>query len=247
MKDTAVIIVAGGSGTRMGGSVPKQFIRIGGTEILVWTVRKFLRAMDNPPIMVVLPPDELERWGGIAARNGLTGLHKVCAGGSNRFESVRNGIEALGDCGCRYIAVHDGVRPLVSERMIERCIRHAEKHGSAIPVTEPVDSFRIMDGGDLKPLSRALLRSVQTPQIFSADTLQEAYRADYSSAFTDDATVVESMWSKAESDGSGGNAKGNKGAGGRLSFCEGEPRNIKITTHDDLIIAEAIIERDNYK
>ncbi len=102
------------------------------------------------------------------------------------------------------------------------------------------DTVRLLD-------SRALLRSVQTPQIFSADTLQEAYRADYSSAFTDDATVVESMWSKAESDGSGGNAKGNKGAGGRLSFCEGEPRNIKITTHDDLIIAEAIIERDNYK
>jgi 2-C-methyl-D-erythritol 4-phosphate cytidylyltransferase len=207
----------------MGGTVPKQFIRIGGTEILVWTVGKFLRALGNPEIMVVLPPDEIERWVGIAARNGLAGLHKVCAGGNNRFESVRNGIEALGECRCRYIAVHDGVRPLLSEQMIKRCVSHAVKNGSAVPVTEPVDSFRIMDGSELKPIARAQLRSVQTPQIFDADTLRRAYRADYSPAFTDDATVVESI-------------------GGQLSFCEGERSNIKITAHDDLVFAEALID-----
>ncbi len=207
----------------MGDLVPKQFIRIGGVEILVWTIRKFLQALGDPEIMVVLPPGEIELWAGIAARNGLTGLHKVCAGGSNRFESVLKGIEALGESRCRYIAVHDGVRPLLSEQMIRRCIAHAGKNGSAVPVTEPVDSFRVMDGSHLKPLARALLRSIQTPQIFEADTLREAYKREYSPAFTDDATVVESM-----------------GVG--LSFCEGERRNIKITTHDDIIFAEAMLK-----
>jgi 2-C-methyl-D-erythritol 4-phosphate cytidylyltransferase len=207
----------------MGGSLPKQFVRVGGTEILVWTVRKFLRALRNPEIMVVLPADEIERWGGIAAANGLVGLHKVCAGGANRFESVRNGIEALGNGGYRYIAVHDGVRPLLSEQMIERCVWHAEKNGSAIPVIEPVDSFRMIDGSDFKPFDRSSLRAIQTPQIFDADTLREAYRQPHSPAFTDDATVVES-------------------AGGKLSFCEGERRNIKITTPDDLLFAEAMVQ-----
>ncbi len=225
----------------MGGSIPKQFIRIGGTEILVWTVRKFLHALDNPEIMVVLPADEIERWCGIAARNGLTGLHKVCAGGSNRFESVRNGIEALDGCDCRHIAVHDGVRPLLSEQMIERCVRHAARYGSAVPVTEPVDSFRITDGNELKPIARALLRSVQTPQIFDADTLREAYKAPCSPAFTDDATVVESMWERKGGTGSESTG-GIKGTESKLSFCEGERRNIKITTHDDLIFAEAVLK-----
>lgn len=220
--DVAVIIVAGGSGTRMGGSTPKQFLRIGGTEILVRTVRKFLGALGHPEIMVVLPPDEIERWCGIAARGGISGQHKVCAGGANRSESVRRGIEALADSSCRYIAVHDGVRPLISEEMILRCVSHAEKYGSAVPVTEPVDSFRMMKGDGLKPIPRAQLRSVQTPQIFETAVLREAYKADCSPAFTDDATVVES-------------------AGGTLSFCEGERRNIKITTHEDLIFAEALI------
>lgn len=223
MEQTAVIIVAGGSGTRMGASVPKQFIEIGGKEILVWTIERFIEALDNPEIVVVLPAAETERWGEIAARHGLIGRHKVCSGGRNRYASVKKGLELLKDSNCAYIAVHDGVRPLLSTKMIKRCVAAAHRFGTAIPVTEPVDSFRMMNGDRAEIVNRALLRAVQTPQIFKASLLRNAYDGDYSPAFTDDASVVERY-----------------GAG--LSFCEGEYRNIKITTHDDLLFAEALLK-----
>lgn len=214
--------MAGGTGSRMGGSIPKQFMPVAGKEILVWTVEKFIHALNGPEIVVVLPEGEAERWGGIAERHRLIGKHRVCAGGRNRHTSVKKGLEALADSYCKYIAVHDGVRPLLSEKMIKRCVESARRFGTAIPVVEPVDSFRIMDGDRTETVNRTLLRAVQTPQVFDAALLRKAYEGEYSPAFTDDASVVERY-------------------GARLSFCEGEQRNVKITTHDDLLFAQAIL------
>lgn len=220
MATTGVIIVAGGTGTRMGSKIPKQFLMIRDKEVLVHTLEKFLASLAGIEIVIVLPQEHLMLWGSIAARHGLQGTHRVCAGGENRFMSVKNGLAALGPCDV--IAVHDGVRPLLSEEMIKRCVDTAEKHGAAVPVVEPADSFRMIADGYPDIVDRTALRAVQTPQVFRGDIIRKAYDTDYSPRFTDDASVVEH-------------------SGVRLTFCEGEYRNIKITRPEDMLFAEAVI------
>ena len=215
MKKLGVVIVAGGSGSRMGADVPKQFLRIGGEVILAVTLRKFLPFASE--VVVVLPSEQMDRWAQIVEECHLEGTHKVCAGGATRYHSVKNGIEALGNCDL--IAVHDGVRPLLSDEMIERGVACASEHGSAIPTVAAVDSFRVMREGKLEVIDRSLLRAVQTPQIFAANVLRGAYEGAWDERFTDDATVVELQ-------------------GTELHFYEGERGNIKITTPDDLAFAE---------
>ena len=214
-----VVIVAGGVGNRMGASVPKQFLKIGYVYILEQTLRAFLGVASE--IVVVLPADQHERWAAIVAERGLQGTHKVCNGGATRFESVRNGLAALGE-DCDLVAIHDGVRPLVSEQMILRGVEVAKEKGSAIPVVAPVDSFRIEGEGGLEVIDRSRLRAIQTPQIFDKKLLGEAYDTPPSERFTDDATVVERL-------------------GITLGYYEGERSNIKITTPEDLAIAEALM------
>ncbi len=214
-----VVIVAGGVGNRMGASVPKQFLKIGYVYILEQTLRAFLGVASE--IVVVLPADQHERWAAIVAERGLQGTHKVCNGGAIRFESVRNGLAALGE-DCDLVAIHDGVRPLVSEQMILRGVEVAKEKGSAIPIVAPVDSFRIEGEGGLEVIDRSRLRAIQTPQIFDKKLLGEAYDTHPSERFTDDATVVERL-------------------GITLGYYEGERSNIKITTPEDLAIAEALM------
>jgi 2-C-methyl-D-erythritol 4-phosphate cytidylyltransferase len=214
-----VVIVAGGVGNRMGASVPKQFLKIGYVYILEQTLRAFLGVASE--IVVVLPADQHERWAAIVAERGLQGTHKVCNGGATRFESVRNGLAALGE-DCDLVAIHDGVRPLVSEQMILRGVEVAKEKGSAIPIVAPVDSFRIEGDGGLEVIDRSRLRAIQTPQIFDKKLLGEAYDTPPSERFTDDATVVERL-------------------GITLGYYEGERSNIKITTPEDLAIAEALM------
>ena len=214
-----VIIVAGGVGNRMGASVPKQFLKIGEKTILEITLRTFLGRASE--VVVVLPCDQHDRWAAICAESGLEGTHKVCSGGATRFESVRCGLGALGECDL--VAVHDGVRPLVSAEMIDRGVEVALAEGSAIPLVEAVDSFRVAtEGGGFRVADRSKLRAVQTPQIFRADLLRKAYQTEPQACFTDDATVVERL-------------------GVRLGYYAGERSNIKITTPEDLVIAEALI------
>ena len=214
-----VVIVAGGVGNRMGASVPKQFLKIGYVYILEQTLRAFIGLAKE--IVVVLPADQHERWAAIVAERGLQGTHKVCSGGATRFESVRNGLAALGE-DCDLVAIHDGVRPLVSEQMILRGVEVAKEKGSAIPIVAPVDSFRIEGEGGLEVIDRSRLRAIQTPQIFDKKLLGEAYDTSPSERFTDDATVVERL-------------------GITLGYYEGERSNIKITTPEDLAIAEALM------
>ena len=217
-----VIIVAGGVGNRMGASVPKQFLSLGGKTILEITLRRFLDKASE--IVVVLPSDQHERWAEICEKSGLCGTHKVCSGGATRFESVKCGLAALGECDL--VAVHDGVRPLVSEEMIGRGVAVATETGPAIPIVEAVDSFRVLTDAGFQVIDRSRLRAVQTPQIFRAELLREAYKAEPSPRFTDDATVVEEV------------------CGVELCYYDGERKNLKITTQDDLLIAEAFIQED---
>ena len=220
-RKIGVVIVAGGSGSRMGADVPKQFLRVGGEPILALTVRKWLPYADQ--MVVVLPAEQQELWARLAKECDLMGTHKVCSGGATRYDSVRNGLNELEECDI--VAIHDGVRPLLSGGMIERGLECAMEHGSAIPTTAAVDSFRMEIEGELQVVDRSKLRAIQTPQIFERGVLTKAYEREWQESFTDDATVVE-------------------GAGVELHYYEGERANLKITTPIDLIIAEAIIKSE---
>ncbi|MBQ3260697.1 MAG: 2-C-methyl-D-erythritol 4-phosphate cytidylyltransferase, partial [Alistipes sp.] len=161
-----VVIVAGGSGTRIGGSIPKQFCVVGGEPLLVRIINTFSEALPAAEIVVVLPASHIEFWKNLAARFEVA-PHRCVAGGSERFHSVKAGIEALSeDTGL--IAIHDGARALTSKKVIIRAVQTAIESGSAIPVVTPVDSFRVATGEESHPIDRSTLRIVQTPQIFRA-------------------------------------------------------------------------------
>lgn len=221
MERTAVIIVAGGSGRRMGEGLPKQFRFLGNMPVLARTIGLFADALPGAEIVVVLPEGHISFWKDLAARFDVAG-HRVVAGGAERFDSVRCGLKALtGDP--ELIAVQDGVRPLGTAEMIRRVVRAAAEHGAAIPVVEPVDSFRETDSaGNSHPVDRSRLRCVQTPQVFRADVLRNAYAAEFRPAFTDDASVVEA-------------------AGHPVCLVPGERGNIKLTAPEDFIVAEALL------
>ena len=214
-----VIIVAGGSGKRMGGALPKQFALVGGEPILARTINAFRKALPSSRIVVVLPSEYIEFWKNFSARFEVA-KHSIIEGGKERFYSVRNGIEALSDA-VDLIAVQDGVRPFASKEMILRTVDCAAKNDSAIPVVKAVDSYRMVEGESSHIIDRTPLRIVQTPQIFAAPILRAAYDTEFRAEFTDDASVVEY-------------------SGEKITLCEGEYTNIKITTPADLVIAEAI-------
>ena len=219
-----VVIVAGGSGKRIGGSIPKQFLIVGGEPLLVRAINTFAEALPAAEIVVVLPEDYIEFWKNLAARFEVA-PHRCVAGGSERFHSVKAGIAALRD-ETGLIAVHDGARALASKKLIIRAVQTAIESGSAIPAVTPVDSMRVVSGDDSQPIDRATLRIIQTPQIFEADMLRKAYETDYIAMFTDDASVVEY-------------------AGHKVTLCEGERSNIKVTTVEDIAIAESFLaEKD---
>ena len=217
-----VIIVAGGSGKRMGGALPKQFSLVCGEPILARTINAFRKALPASRIVVVLPAEYIEFWKNFSARFEVA-KHSIVEGGAERFHSVRNGIEALSDA-VDLIAVQDGVRPFASKEMILRTVACAAEYGSAIPVVKAVDSYRMVEGEGSHIIDRTPLRIVQTPQIFAAPILRAAYDTEFRSEFTDDASVVEY-------------------SGEKVTLCEGEYTNIKITTPADLVIAEAIANK----
>ncbi|WP_295901544.1 2-C-methyl-D-erythritol 4-phosphate cytidylyltransferase [uncultured Alistipes sp.] len=225
MESTGIIIVAGGSGSRAGGARPKQFRFLGGMPVLARTINTFAAALPGAEIVAVLPEQHIGFWKNLSARFDVA-EHKIVAGGAERFHSVRNGLAALtSDPGL--IAVQDGVRPLGSIAMIRRVAEAAARHGAAVPVVEPVDSFRETDADEAGNVAshivdRRFLRIVQTPQIFRADVLRRAYEAEYRAEFTDDASVVEAI-------------------GQAVCLAEGERENLKLTTPGDFVVAEALI------
>lgn len=224
MAKVGIIIVAGGAGRRMGSTLPKQFMLLGNQPILARSINRIHEALPKAEIVVVLPEAHSAMWQNLAARFDVA-AHKIAYGGTERFHSVKNGIAALSD-EVSIIGVHDGVRPLVSKKLIIKLVLEAEKCDAVIPAIAPPDSYRVVEGDSSSIIDRSKLRIIQTPQLFNADVLRKAYNQEFSSLFTDDASVVES-------------------AGYKVTLCEGERENIKITTPTDIIIAEAIINADD--
>lgn len=201
----------------MQSTLPKQFLMLGDMPVVARTINTFAEALPGAEIVVVLPEEHIPLWKNLAARFDVA-VHRCVAGGSERFHSVKRGIEALSP-EVEYIAVHDGVRALVSKRLIIRTMLDCESHGATIPVIEVADSYRRVEGEESYIVPRSELRIVQTPQIFRADILRKAYEQSFDVGFTDDASVVEAMGSK-------------------IWLVEGEKSNIKLTTPEDMEWAE---------
>ena len=219
-----VIIVAGGSGKRMNSVIPKQFLLLAGKPVLMRTIEKFYCYNDNIQIITVLPDEQIEFWKTLCEKYSFTIPHKIVVGGSSRFFSVKNGLNLVETPSL--VAVHDGVRPLVSTETISRCFDAAEKFDTAIPVLSSVDSLRQIIDNKSIAVDRDKYKIVQTPQIFNSELLKTAYLQDFDEKFTDDATVVESL-------------------GKEIYLTDGNRENIKITTEIDLKICETLFFIEN--
>ena len=227
-----VIIVAGGKGLRMGGELPKQFIPIEGLPVLMRTVNTFHACDSTIDIILVLPRDHQSYWQELCREYQFAVPHRIADGGATRFHSVQNGL-ALVDSPEALVAVHDGVRPFVSHEVIIRCYHDAEQYGAVVPVIPVVETVRqliaptestpsgAVEGASSFTVPRDAYRLVQTPQTFRATLLHRAYEQPYSDAFTDDASVVESL-------------------GHAVHLVDGNRENIKLTTPFDLVVARAL-------
>jgi len=219
-----VLIVAGGSGNRMGTEIPKQFLEICGKPILMHTILVFYDFDPECELILVLPETQQEYWKDLCLKHSFTLPHRIVSGGETRFDSVRNGLKLVDREGIVFI--HDGVRPLVSQQTIERCYQMALKNGNAIPVLRVNESLRKQKGDQSVSVDRTLYLSVQTPQTFRSEQILKAFEQDFDPAFTDDASVAEK-------------------AGFPIFMVEGNQENIKVTTPIDLIVAEALLNNVN--
>jgi 2-C-methyl-D-erythritol 4-phosphate cytidylyltransferase len=221
MKKT-VIIVAGGSGTRMGSEIPKQFLLLEDLPVLMQTIDTFLRYEPSIQIIVVLPETERQYWADLCIKHNFNHPHQVVKGGETRFHSVKNGLDAMGETDL--VAVHDGVRPLVSRTTIDNCFKQAAKTGSAIPVLPMDETLRKGSAEHSRTVDRTLYFTVQTPQVFQTSIISDAYTQEWSPAFTDDASVAEKK-------------------GFHVTMVPGNPENIKITRQGDLLVAKAFLKK----
>lgn len=212
------IIVAGGVGSRMKASIPKQFLLLNGKPILQHSIERFVNYDQTIDIIVTLPESEISTWQQLCKEHKFKIKHKVIRGGETRFYSVKNGLKQITEPGV--VAVHDGVRPLVSSSTIAAAFNKASEHQTAVPVVPITDSIRKIENGKSFHVDRSCYFLIQTPQCFQTEVLLKAYEQNYSTEFTDDASVVEKF-------------------GGTINLTEGNKENIKITTPEDLIIANA--------
>jgi len=182
------LIVAGGSGRRMGTDIPKQFLEIAGKPILMHTIERFYDFDESIEIITVLPENQLLFWSELKEKYSFSIQHKIVRGGETRFFSVKNGLEFVDPSGL--VAIHDGVRPLVSNDTIRRCFESADKYGNCIPVISPSDSLRMITQEGNRPVDRMQFKQVQTPQVFKSELIKKAYQQEYQPDFTYDATVL---------------------------------------------------------
>jgi 2-C-methyl-D-erythritol 4-phosphate cytidylyltransferase len=214
------LIVAGGKGTRIKSSVPKQFVELAGKPVLLHTLEAFFAYSEEIKVVLTLAEEDLPLWNEITTKYQFDKPVLITPGGNTRFQSVRNGLSKIGDAGL--VAIHDGVRPLVDHAIISEAFRLARIHGSAIASVPLKESIRIESDGNSRALDRTACRLIQTPQAFSIPLIREAYEVAEDPTFTDDASVAERS--------------------GEIVFLfEGSYRNIKITTEEDLVIAEALL------
>lgn len=222
-----VIVMAAGSGTRMGGSLPKQFLEIGGKAILQKTIEVFLEACPGISVVTVLNSDYIQYWRDYCLKHNFTCPQTIVTGGFTRFHSVRNALEKIPEGAV--VAVHDGVRPLVTASLVREMFENVAEIPALIPVVPCVDTLKVLqkDGDELRTVEgavadRSVLYAAQTPQIFHSELLKSAYSMAYDTMFTDDASVVQKY-------------------GKSLSYTMGERLNIKITTQEDLLLARAVM------
>jgi len=215
----SAIIVAGGSGTRMNSNIPKQFLLLSGRPLLMHCLYAFNIACKETEIVIVLPETFIEEWEKLCRTHGINIKHTVVPGGETRFQSVKNALPLIANEG--FVAVHDGVRPLVTPELINYCYDSAVVMGNAVPVIPVNESIRSVDGSESRPEDRRRFRLVQTPQVFKVINLKKAYEQEYDITFTDDASVIERT-------------------GEKINLISGNPGNLKITSPDDLRIAESL-------
>ena len=214
------LIVAGGSGKRMGAEIPKQFLELAGRPVLMHTIERFKSFSEEIEIITVLPENQLLHWIELQKKYSFTIPQTLVKGGAHRFFSVKNGLKFVNIPGL--VAIHDGVRPFVSLDTIKRCFEEAERSGNAIPSIIPADSLRVLSENGSMPLNRMTIRQIQTPQVFNAELIKKAYLQEYRPEFTDDATVLEK-------------------SGEKINLIDGNRENIKITNPEDLLISSALL------
>lgn len=212
----AVIIVAGGKGLRMGTDIPKQFLPLNGKPILMHTIERFHTYDPAMQIVLVLPSDQQTYWQQLCDQHAFSLPYVVADGGATRFHSVLNGLKQVAPT-VSLVGVHDGVRPFVSTEVIARCYDEAARTEAVIPVIDVFETVRhLLPDGSSETVPRNEYKLVQTPQVFSAKLLREAYQQPFSEQFTDDASVVEAL-------------------GHPITLVPGNRENIKITTPNDLL------------
>jgi len=223
-----VIVVAGGSGTRMGSAVPKQFLALNGLPVLMHTLIAFNNSTYAPQIILVLPADFHQYWQELCTQHHFEIPHQLISGGETRFHSVNNGLQLIPDGDDIVVAVHDAVRPLTDIAIIDSAYAHAVAHGNAVVAVKSRDSIRQVVNGQSASLVRDEIYLVQTPQTFRLSQIREAYNQPFDTKFTDDASVVEA-------------------AGFSIDIIEGNHRNIKITFPEDIAIAELLLNSGKHE
>ena len=215
-----IIIVAGGSGSRMGSATPKQFLELLGLPVIMHTLKQFQQSVSDGEIILALPEKEQRTWQSLCEKYHFDVPHQIVNGGESRFHSVQNALQKVKEKSI--VAIHDGVRPLVSETVINNCIQSAEKFGAAIPTLPIQDSIRKISDNGSQIADRSQFVLVQTPQCFQSEVILKAYQQENQNSFTDDASVVEQL-------------------GHKIYLVEGNKENIKITTPEDLKMAEVLV------
>lgn len=218
MNKNAVIIVAGGKGSRMNSLLPKQYICLGNKPILMHTIERFLSSGVELNVVVVLLSNDHEYWSKLCEEYNFTAPHILAKGGSTRFESVKNGLLKLKSE--KYVAIHDGVRPFVSRDVIKKCFDVVKESKAVIPVLPVFETLRNISQD--KTVDRDDYCVVQTPQVFQLSLLSAAYSQPYNVLFTDDASVVEAY-------------------GYKVTRVDGNRENIKMTTPFDLKLGEVLL------
>jgi len=220
------IIAAAGTGSRMASDRPKQFLQLAGTPIIFHTLKPFELCDSIQEVIVVLPAEESAAFLAQAGKYGLRKLTRVVPGGATRADSVKRGLMAIRSATAEIVAVHDGVRPFVTVEEITETVTAAQRDGAAILATPVTDTIKLVeDGAVVKTVERRSLRHALTPQCFRYELLRRAYdQVDVDDpSLTDESALVERL-------------------GQRVTIVDGSPRNIKITTPRDLVIAETLLQ-----
>ena len=224
MKTFSVIITAGGIGKRMNQPLPKQFIEVAGKPVLIHTLERFHQFDPDAELIITLPMEWKEHWDKLLKEHNCSISHTVIDGGEERYHSVKN---AIRHCSGDYVAVHDGVRPLVSKETLRNCWDLVSITGAVVPVVPVKESLRKIGEHGSEAMVRSECRLVQTPQCFSKEIILDAYSKAFHAAITDDASLVEE-------------------AGYEVALVHGNDENIKLTTPSDLLFAEVLLKHSGH-